>query len=103
MTDPYKAATLAYAEAVREYGATGQHALRYAITAALLADRQRTLGYWITRFRHRWVLWVGGWEEPNCGGERQGNGSAHGTPPGTTGNRVIVRSAAGAGHGSLSG
>ncbi len=37
------------------------------------------------------------------GGERQGNGSAHGTPPGTTGNLVIVRSAAGAGHGSLGG
>lgn len=70
MTDPYKAATLAYAEAVRQYGKADDHALRTAITAALVADRKRSIGYWITRFRQRWLLWVGGWEEPNCGGWR---------------------------------
>ena len=68
MTDPYEAAEAAHAHAVREYGAADKHALRSAVTAALVADRKRSLGYWITRFRQRWLLWVGGWEEPNCGG-----------------------------------
>ena len=68
MTDPYKAAEAAHAHAVRESGKTDAHALRSAITAALVADRKRSIGYWITRFRQRWLLWVGGWEEPNCGG-----------------------------------
>ena len=68
MTDPYEAAEAAHAHAVREYGAADKHALRSAVTAALVADRKRALGYWITRCRQRWLRWVGGWEEPNGGG-----------------------------------
>lgn len=70
MTDPYKAAEAAHADAIFDLGQDNKHALRAAVTAALIADRKRSLGYWITRFRQRWLLWVGGWEEPNCGGWR---------------------------------
>jgi hypothetical protein len=68
MNDPYKAAERAYAHAVAELGKDSPHALRSAITAALVAERKGTLTYWWRRFRHAWLLWVGGWEEPNCGG-----------------------------------
>jgi hypothetical protein len=68
--DPYEAAEAAHAQAVRDSGKADKQALRCAITAALVADRKRSLSYWITRFRQRWLLWVGGWEEPNCGGWR---------------------------------
>lgn len=68
MTDPYKAAEAAHAQAVAELGKDSPHVLRAAVTAALVAERERTLAYWLCRFRHRWLLWIGGWEEPNCGG-----------------------------------
>ena len=61
--DPYKAAEVAY----KEHGGEMSHPLRAAITAALVADRKRTLAYWLCRARQR-VIWFGGWEEANCGG-----------------------------------
>lgn len=67
---PYEAAEAAHAAAEAELGKESPHALRAAITAALVADRARSIGYHLCRLRQRWLLWVGGWEEPNCGGWR---------------------------------
>ena len=61
MRDPYEAAEAAHAEAPPAY------ALRAAITAALIAERKRTIAYWLCRARHR-LIWFGGWERVNCGG-----------------------------------
>jgi hypothetical protein len=65
MMDPYKAAQAAY----KAHDGMGEHQVRAAVTAALVADRKRTLAYWLCRMRQR-VIWFGGWEEPNCGGWR---------------------------------
>ena len=63
--DPYKAAEAAY----EAHDGMGKHQMRAAVTAALVADRKRTIGYWLCRLRQR-VIWFGGWEEANCGGWR---------------------------------
>lgn len=69
MSDPYKAAEAAYTLAAAELGANSPHAIRSAVTAALIAERSGTLGYWIRGARQR-VIWFGGWEEANGGGWR---------------------------------
>jgi hypothetical protein len=61
--DPYKAAEAAY----KAHEGMGDHQVRAAVTAALVAERKRTLAYWLCRLRQR-VIWFGGWEEANCGG-----------------------------------
>ena len=61
--EPYKAAEAAY----KAHDGLGKEQVRAAITAALVADRKRTLAYWLCRMRQR-VIWVGGWEDANCGG-----------------------------------
>ena len=63
--DPYKAAEAAY----KAHDGMGEYQMRAAVTAALVADRKRTLAYWLCRLRQR-VIWIGGWEEANCGGWR---------------------------------
>lgn len=63
--DPYKAAEAAY----KAHAGLGDHQIRAAITAALVAERKRTLAYWLCWLRQR-VIWFGGWEEANCGGWR---------------------------------
>lgn len=65
MSDPYEAAEAAY----RESEDVGTYRLRAAITAALVAERKRSIAYWLCRARQR-VIWFGGWEEANCGGWR---------------------------------
>ena len=61
--DPYKAAEDAY----EQNKGLGRHQMRAAITAALVAERKRTIGYWLRRARQL-VIWFGGWEKANCGG-----------------------------------
>ncbi|HNB43156.1 MAG TPA: hypothetical protein PLL72_03075 [Burkholderiaceae bacterium] len=41
--------------------------LRLAVNAAIIAERHRTLAYWLCRWRQK-LIWFGGWELPNCGG-----------------------------------
>lgn len=64
--NPYEAAEAAH----KAHEGMGEHHQLYAaITAALVADRKRSLAYWLCRLRQR-VIWFGGWEEANCGGWR---------------------------------
>lgn len=41
--------------------------LRFAVNAAILAERSETLAYRLCRLRQK-LIWFGGWEFPNCGG-----------------------------------
>lgn len=41
--------------------------IRFAVNAAIIAERRGTLAYWLCRWRQK-LIWFGGWEGPNCGG-----------------------------------
>ena len=65
-TDPYAAAAWHFFSDPDAPSRT-EDRLRQAVNAALIADRKRTLAYWLCRWRQA-LIWFGGWELSNCGG-----------------------------------
>jgi hypothetical protein len=67
--DPYELAAAMYNSPGGDFPSHHGYRLRAAVNAALIADRRRRPWYWLRLARQK-LLWVGGWEEPNCGGWR---------------------------------